>query len=249
MNHINYYDVTIKKYGSEYKISYIPIWEGDRLRSKVDFPENEKIGDKFESNVIRAKSKVIEYGLCNSFDMFITATLDSKKYDRYNLEKFRKNFTQFIRNQKRLTGRDLIYVLIPEPHQDGAWHFHGLVGGWDWQELKKFEKDKHPDKLVEGGFRYDPKILERFGYNSFAKIKSQTAVAKYITKYITKDITISNMVLGSHIYYASNGLKGADIVAQGVVSEIKTKIDFENEFCKNSWVKEKDIKKIMGDLK
>ena len=48
------------------------------------------------------------------------------------------------------------------------------------------------------------------------------------------------MALGSHIYYSSNGLKGADVVARGVVSEIKTKIDFENEFCKNSW--EKDIK-------
>lgn len=249
MNKINYYEATVKKYGTEYKIIYIPIWEGDSLRTREHFPYPEKIGEKFENNVIRAKSKVIEYGMCNPFDMFITATIDPNKYDRYNLENFRKAFTQYIRNQKRLTGNDLIYLLIPEPHKDGAWHFHGLVGGWDWKELKLFERYKHPDKLVNGGFRYDPKILEKFGYNSFGKIKCQSAVSKYICKYITKDITIANMVLNSHIYYASNGLKGAEVVARGVVTGIKTKISFENEFCKTSWVKEKEIKKVIQDLR
>ena len=64
--------------------------------------------------------------MCNPFDMFITATLDPKKYDRYNLKSSERILPNLYETKKRLTGRDLIYVLIPEPHK----MVPGIFMGW-----------------------------------------------------------------------------------------------------------------------
>ena len=79
---------------------------------------------KFDSSLSRARSKFFELSYCNNWDYFITVTLDKNKYDRFNLEKFHKDFTTFLYEYKHRKYK-IAFLIIPEKHLSGAWHFHG----------------------------------------------------------------------------------------------------------------------------
>lgn len=84
--------------------------------------------EKLPENVRRAKSKVFELALCNDFTYFCTLTFSPEKVkDRYDLEGCMKAFCKWLNNYNcRKASSAIQYLLIPEPHQDGAWHLHGL---------------------------------------------------------------------------------------------------------------------------
>ena len=85
----------------------------------------------------------------------------------------------------------MVYLVVPERHKDGAYHFHGLFGGLNDSEIvwsgkyvvkrkgRQFVRTK--DKIYRFG-RY------RLGWMTATKIKDMQHVTGYITKYITKDI-------------------------------------------------------------
>lgn len=246
MYRLDYYDVSIKRLGERYKVIYVPRIVSVKTRTK-DY-QNEKSGVKYISSISRARNKVLELGLCNDFSFFVTFTLDKEKFDRYDLQLFRKSFTHYLRNQKRTTGRNVIYLLIPEQHKDGAWHFHGLMGGYQWNDLKEFERGKHPVDLIKKGYRYDENILCKFGFNSFSKIQSKIAVSQYIAKYITKEMALINAMFGAHLYYASQGLKVADVVFRGQSTRILTNIDYQNDFCITAWIDKEEVERIVKQL-
>ena len=83
----------IKKYGSQYKIIQGTFREKgfDIDNKKGSRQENNK---KLDNSLSRSRQKIQEYILCNDFDFFCTFTLDQTKYDRYNLDKFIKDFSQ-----------------------------------------------------------------------------------------------------------------------------------------------------------
>lgn len=60
---------------------------------------------KFDSSISRTKRLVLEKALCNDWEYFCTFTLSKEKYDRYKLDKFQKDFTQWIRDQRKKDSR------------------------------------------------------------------------------------------------------------------------------------------------
>ena len=188
-------------------------------------------------------------GLCNEWDYFTTFTLDPNKYDRFNLQKWHKDFTQWIRNYRRKTGYPFKYILIPEHHiKDYAWHMHGLIQGLPWDTLTKFDPAKHPIKLVTKGYRYHEGILDKFGYNSFGKIRNREATTKYLMKYITKTMAETNIGLGSHLYYASLGLNKPELVNNMYLCSYVTKVDFENDYMASAWLSKGEVEQLNGEL-
>lgn len=192
---------------------------------------------KLLNNLSRAKKRILEIALCNDFDLFATFTIDRKKYNRYDLEKYHKAFSQFIRNYNRNHKLNIKYLLVPEKHKDGAWHEHGFFMGLPLEHLKRFEvgmkMNKSISNLVKQGREiYDfPAYTKSFGYCSFEKVISHEKASYYITKYITKDLASSVSKLGGHLYYSSKGLDCSEVLAKG---EYKGNFiyDFCNDFCK-----------------
>ena len=184
--------------------------------------------DKLDNNLIRAKSKVFEYSMCNEFEYFITLTLDKEKYDRYNLNQYIKELGQFIRNIRRNYNADIQYILIPEQHKDGAWHLHGLIKGIP------------PEQLSENSNAYKDwkSYSNKFGYMSIDNIKSKEAVSKYITKYIAKTLEFGGGVTEKNkkLYYASRGLKTSQKIREGTISSSqleKIPFEYENEYIRS----------------
>ena len=141
--------------------------------------------------------------------------LDKEKYDRKDLKKWHKDFTQWIRDQRKKTGCKIRYLLIPELHQDGAWHMHGLFydvpDTISFAELRYVHGWKVPDKLVNGSFRCWLDCHKKFGFCSLGKLRNAVASGFYISKYISKSLQESNIAVGGHLYYASHGLMRASL--------------------------------------
>lgn len=75
----------------------------------------------------RARAKLRRLALSNGFDYFVTLTLDPARIDRYDGEAVVKALGRWADNMVRRHG--LRYILVPERHKDGAYHFHGFMAG------------------------------------------------------------------------------------------------------------------------
>lgn len=80
-----------------------------------------------ERSMRRARAKLRRLALANQFEYFVTLTLDPAKIDRYDGAAVTKALGQWCDNMVRRHG--LRYILVPERHKDGAFHFHGFFAG------------------------------------------------------------------------------------------------------------------------
>ena len=184
-------------------------------------PKNKDPGDKKpESSLSRARRIVLEYALCNDWKYFCTFTLDKEKYDRFNLEVFKKDFTQWIRDQRKKYKKlgldlDAKFLLVPELHNDGAWHIHGLFGDITPLTIpfyyERMQGMKIPDKLFNNGYFDWPEYRKKFGFCSLGLIKDKVRCGFYVSKYITETLQSSCDSLGVHSYIPSRGLNRASL--------------------------------------
>lgn len=196
----------------------------------------EKDDKKSDASISRSKRIIREYALCNEWEYFFTGTLDPKKYDRENLDKFRKDLTQFVRDQRKKYGCEIKYLFVPELHKDGkSWHMHGFLAGLPIQSLHEFKiGDKMGFYLVKkvrsGDEVYSWKDYQkRFGFCDIEPIKDPVKSASYITKYVTKSL---RQAYGKHSYFCSRGLERAKTLVVGESDWCGLVPDFENEYCK-----------------
>ena len=216
----------LKKYGNgTYKVSCLKACRNKGVNLTFErVAKNAAHEDKLDCNIRRAKSKVKEYVLCNSWDYFMTLTLDPKKYDRYNLKKFHKELSVWLQNLNRKREQKIKFILIPEQHKDGAWHMHGFISGLTSDDVRLFKvTDKIPkyikNKLIEGQEVYNwLPYMEKFGFCDLEPIRSVEKASSYVLKYITKDLARCVKEVGAHLYYCSRGLNKAEIIKKGEVS-------------------------------
>lgn len=84
---------------------------------------------KLSNNLSRARSAVYALARCNPWSYFVTLTLDPSKVDRNDLKAAYRKLAKWINNYNSRHNCKVLYLLVPEPHKDGAWHFHGLLSG------------------------------------------------------------------------------------------------------------------------
>lgn len=174
---------------------------------------------KLEESILRSKEKIFELAFCNPWNYFFTGTIDGKKYDRTDLEKYHKDLTRFIRLYNKKHKLSIKFLLIPELHSDGkSWHVHGFLYGLPESHLIRFKLgDKMgkvlADKVEKGNVVFNwLDYQNKFGFCDLEPVKSHEAISKYITKYINKDLAHSVQELNAHLYYHSRGLRFADTI-------------------------------------
>jgi hypothetical protein len=184
---------------------------------------------KLEESLIRTKSTVHEIALCNDWGYMVTLTLDPQKYDRYKLKPFLKDLGKFLNNYNYQRRTSIKYLLIPEEHKDGAWHMHGLFAGIPPEHLSSFIRGVHPQFLIDNGYLNWKAYAERFGFCSFGAIRNAEGCAAYITKYITKQLQHTSIEVNSRLFYASKGLKRAEVVRKERIAR-ELDADFRNDY-------------------
>lgn len=184
--------------------------------------------EKLEHHIIRAKGKILEYGLCNPWEYFVTLTIDSEKHDRADLQTYYRKFSQYLRDLRKKTGADIKYLFIPELHKDKKnWHMHGFIMGL-------------PPGLIKpqpNGYLTWPAYQEKFGYISIDPLRNKAKATSYITKYITKELAFAVTERNAKLYYCSRGLKKAEVIQQGAFKDtsVNRPGDFENDWAIIRW--------------
>lgn len=196
--------------------------------------------EKLSNNIIRARSKIQEYVLCNPFDFFCTFTIDPAKYDSFHLKEYHKSLTQWIRDYNKKYGLHIQYIFIPEKHESGAWHEHGFIMGLPLDHLTPFTLDEKLPYHIRGKIQRGEPIYNwlpyarKFGFVDIEPIRSRERAASYVTKYVTKDLERSVTDIGAHLFYCSKGLQRAMELKRGTTA-YDFPPDFENKYCKVNW--------------
>lgn len=100
-------------------------------------------GDDRARSMRRARAKVRRLALANEFRWFVTLTLDKAKVDRYDPKAIMQTVNRWLDNMVRRHG--LSYILVPERHKDGAFHFHGFFSdSLDAVDSGHSDKGGHP---------------------------------------------------------------------------------------------------------
>lgn len=224
--------IQVVKLGEHYQIKYLRYYRlggfeeclyfGEGWSDRLTSPKllNEKVNDhKLSNNISRAITKCREYALSNDWDYFATLTIDPKKMDRYDLESFWTEFSKFIKALNRKHKCHVDFLLVPERHENGAWHLHGLLHGL-------------PDNLVSRnkfGYLDFPDYSNRFGFINLDPVRSTVAVSMYITKHLSKQIYNGVLRPGSHLYHHSRGLTSGVVVSLLRASNLPADFTFQYE--------------------
>lgn len=231
------------------------IYRGRRLdRTKNPFDDNwtydiggdvqARFDHSAEVSMKRTKAKVYNYAKCNDWDWFVTFTFSPDKVNRYDYDACIKVLSKWLNNLRRSSPL-LSYLVVPERHKDGAWHFHGLFSGLNDKMIvwtgKYVVKRLHASGGRSRYVRTDDKIYRfgsyKLGWMTATSVREKERVTSYICKYITKDLCDSSY--GRKRYWCSRNLVlpleevySLDISARFVLaSELEESSSYQKVSC------------------
>lgn len=130
----------------------------------------------------RALNKIYDISRSNRWEWFVTLTFNKDVVDRYDYSAVTKKLSKWLNNLKSRCAGDMKYIIVPERHKDGAFHFHGLFAECGGLQIIY---SGHNDKKGNPIYNFDNYKL---GFSTATKVQTNEAVTKYITKYTTKDL-------------------------------------------------------------
>ena len=130
---------------------------------------------------VRTKKIVYDLARSNRWEWFLTFTFSPDKVNRYDYEDCSKKMSEWLRNMKRICP-DMVYLVVPERHKDGAFHFHGLfLNCWRFDFSFSGHYDKSDRPIFHVG-KYN------WGFTTATRISDYRKASSYLVKYITKDL-------------------------------------------------------------
>lgn len=190
-------DGVITKKEKKEKQKYFNPFTGD-MEEVINMNEQE-----FYKYVAFKRSKNMIYKLaCNNkpWDYFVTFTFNSDKVDRYNFSEVTKKLSKWLNHIKSRTCPDFGYIIVPEKHKDGAWHFHGLFKNCDNLNFIDSGIKDNQGRTIYNISNY------KFGFTTATKLSDIDKAVSYILKYISKDLFGDNLK-GKKRYWRSKNLE------------------------------------------
>lgn len=178
-------------------------------RDEKEREEEEHTPDKERSQKV-SQSRAVQtvYDLCmsNPWTWFLTLTFDPEKVDSYDYDECVEAIVLFTLKLRR---RGILYVLVPEQHESGRWHFHGLLYDSTGCLPVSPAYDKRGRPRLDGSGRqvYNCAIYD-YGFSTVTEIGDTVKASGYLCKYISKSLTVPE---GRKRYWASRGLNRPDI--------------------------------------
>lgn len=159
--------------------------------SKIERKERSK-----KVSLNRTKQTIYSLAYNNKWDWFVTLTLDPDKIDRFDYSQVVKKVVYWLNNFKKRKAPDMKYILIPEPHKSGAYHFHGLFANVPeelFTDSGRVFKNKKAYKRTNENASF-PWIYNltswSMGWSTATKVISNAKCVSYMTKYITKELCL-----------------------------------------------------------
>jgi len=137
--------------------------------------------DNLARSVRRTKNKIYDIARSNKWEWFFTLTFNPDKVDSFSYEDVTYKLSKWLNNMRR-TCPDMKYLVVPEQHESGRWHFHGLFLGVDDMVFVDSGKLDKRGRIVYNVGNY------RLGWTTATKIDSLERAMSYIAKYTTEEL-------------------------------------------------------------
>ncbi len=179
----------------------------------------EELQDKKEHSIRtslnRSKRMIYDYGRSNVWEWFFTLTFKPvEKFDKENYSECSRKVRKWFKNIRNNYCPNIKYLIVPEQHESGAWHFHALVSNCDGLTFVKavnnqeFRKDKNGNVLInkkgesvpnkyfgdhlrtsypDGEYIYNIAQYKN-GFSTATKIIDTRKAVSYVVKYMTKEL-------------------------------------------------------------
>lgn len=237
----------------------LPGWEADRPQRTSGgggscVPPEVRARDNLRRAQRRAASQLRDYALCNEWKYFVTFTLDAARVDRYDVGAMTRRLNRWLDNRVRRDS--LRYIIVPELHQDGALHYHGLINDalpvvdsgtisrpGDKRPHKPRSKRQRAEWLEAGGHVVYNLPDWGYGYSTAIELYGERLAAiRYVCKYITK----AHGKVAGRWYYHSRNLAAPEVIYG--YQEIDSLVDDAVEQLRHDGVPEADIPARIGRM-
>lgn len=151
--------------------------------SEVDeeFKKNESV----RISLTRTVNTIYHLSRSNNWDWFITLTFNPDLVDSFDYSECTRCLSKWLNNVRR-SCPDMRYLVVPERHQSGRYHFHGLFADCDALGFTDSGKKTSDGQTIYNVGKY------RLGFTTATRINDNARVTKYICKYINKDLIIDS---------------------------------------------------------
>ena len=175
------------------------------------------MNERVMTSLLNARNTIIDIGLNNEFNYFITITYDdSKNCDSNNWLKTKNYTLKLFNNFKNRYDENFKYLIVPEPHESGRLHFHG----WIYTDREDFIQYMYYDHIKNHRVYRHNYFYKKLGAVHLVHIKKyQIQAALYITEYISKMIAdVKTREENGQIYpfkqyyFSSQKLKRSEVI-------------------------------------
>lgn len=162
-------------------------------------------------SISRTVNKVYAIARGYDWEWFCTFTFSPEEVDRYDYSAVSALMVKWL-DTCRHQSDNMQYIVVPELHKDGAFHFHGL-----FSRCASALRLSHFKGLVYniGSFSH--------GYSTATAVSRPDAASCYISKYITKDMCA--VTKGKRRYWASRNVSAPEPV------RCKMSVDERRRLC------------------
>ena len=167
----------------------------------------------------RAKKELFRTAACNpDLSIFVTFTQSPQLVnDRYDYKEAVRRLGMWLDNRVRRRG--LKYIMVPELHQDGAIHWHGLVTEAGVRLVDSGHRDR------KGGIIYNVADWH-FGFTTATKVRDHAACCRYVSKYIVKQMG-SGTIGGRYWLHGGNLAKPIEQLFDAPIPEGGKRVEIE----------------------
>lgn len=202
------WDPEIQEYVYEripWKDTWINPFNGREEKAPVEYDE-ELIAIKKKRSLANSMNRTVHAvyhkARSNVWDWFVTLTFNPDLVDSFDYGLTVRKLSKWLNNLRRCAP-DIGYIMVPEQHKSGRYHFHGLFR--DCADLEFVPSGKVDGK---GNMIYNVGIY-KLGWSTATQIVDQSKVTKYIAKYISKELC--QVAFGKKRYWASRNLQDAPV--------------------------------------
>lgn len=150
------------------------------------------------SSTNRTINTIYKLARSNDWEYFLTLTFNPELVDSFDYDEVTKKLSQWLNNLKKRYAPELKYILVPELHKSGRFHFHGLLANIGNIKLDDSGHRDESNNIIYNLGNY------KLGYSTVTKINDVRRVSSYISKYITKDLC--TLTKGKRRYWSSKNL-------------------------------------------
>ena len=176
-----------------------------------------------QSRTIR---KIFDYGKSNNWEWFLTFTFNPQILNSFDYGEVGKKMSCWLTNQRK-KNPDMMYLVVPEQHKSGRWHFHGL-----FSNIENFVMTDSGVVSDSGDNVFNINNF-KLGFTFAVKCDGSAKVVSYLSKYVTKDLISATK--GKKRYWISKNLSLPDVLEYDTndFEEVLMQFDLKELYCKS----------------